>query len=77
MPMPREEIVQLIKAALPDAEVSVQPLADDDDHYAATVSSKSFAGMTKVRQHQLVYEALQGRVGTTLHALQLITTVPK
>jgi len=69
-------IEELIKTALPDARVSIDDLAGDGDHYAATVVSSAFAGLTRVRQHQLVYAALQGRMGGELHALSLTTLVP-
>jgi stress-induced morphogen len=76
MPMPSSEIEALIKAALPDAEVTIRDLAGDGDHYAARVVSASFAGLGRVRQHQAVYRALGGRMGGELHALQLETAVP-
>jgi stress-induced morphogen len=76
MPMPADEIVALIRAGIPDAEVSIRDLAGDGDHYAARVVSPSFAGMNRIRQHQAVYAALGGRVGGELHALQLETAVP-
>ena len=77
MSMTSEEIERLIKQALPDAEVAIEALADDGDHYAARVVSSAFRGQPRVRQHQMVYAALQGRMGDTLHALQLVTSVPK
>ncbi len=77
MPMPAADIERLIKAALPDAEVTIRDLAGDGDHYAARVVSTSFAGLNRVRQHQAVYAALGGRVGNELHALQLETAVPE
>lgn len=73
MPMPAREIEKLIRTALPDAEVKVTPLADDDDHYVAMVTSSAFKGKSRVQQHQMVYEALQGRMGGVLHALSLQT----
>lgn len=76
MPMAAEEIESLIRAALPDAQVEIQDLAGDGDHYAARVVSKEFAGLNRVRQHQLVYRALGGRMGGELHALQLETAAP-
>ena len=76
MPMPASEIERLIRASIPDAEVVVRDLAGDGDHYAAQVVSRSFEGMSRVRQHQAVYAALGGRVGGELHALQLETAVP-
>ncbi len=76
MAMSVAEIETLIKAALPDATITVEDLAGDGDHYAATVVSEKFRGITRVRQHQLVYEALQGRMGDALHALALQTSAP-
>jgi len=75
MPMNPNEIEQLIKTALPDADIAIKDLAGDGDHYAAHVSSKAFAGKSRVQQHQMVYEALGGRMGDVLHALALTTTV--
>ena len=76
MPMPGHEIEAAIRAALPDADVRLTDLAGDDDHWAAHVVSASFAGLPRVKQHQLVYAALGGRMGGALHALQLTTAVP-
>ena len=75
--MEGDEIAALIRAGIPDAEVEMTDLAGDGDHWAARVVSASFAGMPRVRQHQRVYEALGGRMGGVLHALQLTTAVPK
>lgn len=77
MPMAAAEIEELIRTALPDAVVEVTDLAGDGDHYAARVVSAAFAGLTRVKQHQLVYGALQGRMGGELHALALTTAAPK
>ena len=77
MAMPATEIEQLIRSAIPDAEVTIRDLAGDGDHYAARVVSASFAGLSRVRQHQKVYAALGGRMGEELHALQLETAVPQ
>jgi stress-induced morphogen len=77
VPMEGEEIAALIRAGIPDAEVEMTDLAGDGDHWAARVVSASFAGVPRVRQHQRVYEALGGRMGGVLHALQLTTAVPK
>ena len=77
MPMAGDDIVALIKAGIPDAEVEMTDLAGDNDHWAARVTSASFAGMPRVKQHQAVYAALGGRMGGVLHALQLTTAVPK
>ena len=76
MAMAADDIEALIRAAIPDAVVEIRDLAGDGDHYAARVISASFAGMSRVRQHQLVYKALGGRMGGELHALQLETAVP-
>jgi len=76
MAMPAAQIEALIKAALPDADVAIEALVDDGDHYRARVTSAAFAGMSRVQQHKLVYEALGGRMGGELHALQLVTAVP-
>ena len=77
MPMPANEIERRIKAALPDAEVEIRDLAGDGDHYAATVVSETFRGISRVRQHQIVYAALNGRMGGELHALALQTSIPE
>ena len=77
MPMQPAEIEALIKSALPDAQVTIEDLAGDGDHYAATVVSSAFKGLTRVKQHQLVYAALQGRMGGALHALALQTSAPE
>jgi stress-induced morphogen len=74
--MAADDIERLIKAAIPDADVTIRDLAGDGDHYAARVVARSFAGMTRIKQHQAVYAALGGRVGGELHALQLETAVP-
>lgn len=76
MAMPAAEIEALIKAALPDATVEIRDLAGDGDHYQALVTSAAFSGKSRVQQHKLVYEALGGRMGGELHALQLTTAVP-
>ena len=73
MPMNAHDIESMIKAALPDAVVEIKDLAGDGDHYAATVTSSVFKGKSRVQQHQMVYSALQGRMGGILHALALTT----
>jgi stress-induced morphogen len=73
MPMPAHEIEAAILAALPGAEIEITDLAGDGDHYAARVVAKQFAGLPRVKQHQLVYNALGGRMGGVLHALKLTT----
>ena len=76
MPMDAHDIESMIKAAIPDAEVTIRDLAGDGDHYAAHVVSASFKGKTRVQQHQMVYQALRGKMGNELHALALQTSVP-
>ena len=76
MAMAANEIEALIRSALPDAKVQVEDLAGDGDHYAATVVSEAFRGRSRVQQHQMVYAALQGRMGGVLHALALQTSAP-
>lgn len=71
------EIESLIRASLPDARVTVEDLAGDGDHYAATVVSEAFRGRSRVQQHQMVYAALRGRMGGELHALALQTSAPE
>ncbi len=76
MAMEASEIERMIREALPDASVEIRDLAGDGDHYAATVLSEVFRGLSRVKQHQMVYAALQGRMGGVLHALALTTGVP-
>jgi stress-induced morphogen len=76
MAMDAGEIERLIKAGIPDAQVAIEDLRGDGDHYAATVVSASFIGKTRVQQHQMVYQALKGRMGEQLHALALQTSAP-
>ncbi len=76
MPMTAGDIVDLITAKFPDAKVQLTDLAGDNDHWAAHVVSAAFKGRSRVQQHQMVYEALGGRMGGVLHALQLTTGVP-
>lgn len=76
MPMAASDIERLIVEALPDAQVEIEDLAGDGDHYRATVTSAAFAGLPRVKQHKLVYDALGGRMGGELHALALITRTP-
>lgn len=77
MPMDATEIERRIKAALPDAEIEIRDLAGDGDHWAATVISESFRGKTRVQQHKMVYDSLQGDMGGALHALALQTSIPE
>jgi stress-induced morphogen len=76
MAMAASEIEVLIRAALPDAHVIIEDLAGDGDHYAASVVSEQFRGLSRVKQHQLVFQALGGRMGGELHALALQTAAP-
>lgn len=76
MPMDASEIERLIKEGIPDAAVTIDDLRGDGDHYAAHVVSNTFAGKTRVQQHQMVYTALKGNMGDALHALALQTSVP-
>ncbi len=77
MAMVAIDIEDLIKGAIPDARVTIEDLRGDGDHYAALVVSAAFKGKTRVQQHQMVYNALQDKMGTTLHALALQTSVPE
>ena len=77
MPMSAGEIERMIKEALPDAQVTIRDLAGDGDHYAAEVVSEQFRGLSRVKQHQLVYDALKGNMGGVLHALALQTSAPQ
>jgi stress-induced morphogen len=77
MPMDAHDIETMIKAAIPDADVTIRDLAGDGDHYAATVISESFRGKSRVQQHQIVYQSLKGQMGGVLHALALQTGVPE
>jgi stress-induced morphogen len=77
MAMTAEEIQRLLCAELPDAQVTVEDLAGDGNHYRAHVVSPAFRGKTRVQQHQMVYQALGGRMGGTLHALALTTAAPE
>ena len=73
MPLKIEEIKNLIKEAFPDAEINIQDLAGDNNHYSATIKSKIFNGKNKIEQHKMVYRALKGKMGNELHALSLNT----
>jgi stress-induced morphogen len=77
MPMAAAEIEQLIREAIPDAQVTIEDLRGDGDHYAAHVVSAAFRGKTRVQQHQMVYQALRGRMGNELHAMALQTALPQ
>ncbi|HVN00210.1 MAG TPA: BolA family transcriptional regulator [Caulobacteraceae bacterium] len=76
MPMAASQLESELRQAFPDAEIVIEDLAGDGDHYRARITSSAFAGMPRVRQHQLVYAALKGKVGGELHALALETSAP-
>lgn len=77
MAMAASEIEAFIRVAFPDAEITIEDLAGDGDHYQARIVSQAFKGKTRVQQHKMVYDALQGRMGGVLHALALQTSAPK
>jgi stress-induced morphogen len=76
MPMSAAEIERMILDAIPDAKITIEDLRGDGDHYAAHVVAASFKGKARVQQHQMVYQALRGRMGGELHAMALQTSVP-
>jgi len=76
MAMAADDIARMIKDRFPDAEIRIEDLAGDGDHYAATIVSEAFRGKSRVQQHQMVYDALKGHIGGVLHALALKTTAP-
>ncbi|MBY0462970.1 MAG: BolA/IbaG family iron-sulfur metabolism protein [Alphaproteobacteria bacterium] len=76
MPMPIHEIESLLCESFPDAKIDIKDLAGDNDHFQATIISKEFLGKTRIQQHQMVYGALQGKMGSELHALALKTGIP-
>ena len=73
MSLKLEEIRSLIKESIPDAQITIQDLAGDNNHYSATIKSRAFSGKSKIEQHKLVYKALKGKMGNELHALALNT----
>ena len=73
MSLKLEEIETLIKESIPDAQITIQDLAGDNNHYSATIKSRAFSGKSKIEQHKLVYKALKGKMGNELHALALNT----
>ena len=77
MPLSKEELEKYIKESIPDSTVIIEDLRGDGDHYSATVISKSFEGKTKIEQHKMVYESLNGKMGNELHALMLKTKTEK
>ena len=76
MPMDIETLKSLIETGIPDAEINIQDLRGDGDHYSAHIISPAFEGKTRVQQHQMVHDALQGKMGTELHALAIQTSTP-
>jgi stress-induced morphogen len=74
--MPIEALEAVLQEGFPDAQIEIEDLAGDGDHYKARIVSQAFAGLPRVRQHQLVYAALKGRMGGELHALALETSAP-
>jgi stress-induced morphogen len=76
MPIAVDDLETELRQAFPDAEISIDDLAGDGDHYRARIVSTAFAGLTRIKQHQLVYQALKGKVGGELHALALETAAP-
>lgn len=76
MPMTPDALEDCLRAAFPDAEITIEDLAGDGDHYRAKIVSSKFKGLNRVKQHQLVYSALEGRMGGELHALALETSAP-
>jgi stress-induced morphogen len=77
MAMSAAEIERLIKESLPGAEVTIEDLAGDGDHYRAVIVAEAFRGRSRIQQHQMVYAALGGRMGGELHALALSTSAPR
>ena len=77
MPLSKEDLENYIKTGIPDATVTIEDLKGDGDHYSATVISKSFEGKTKIEQHKMVYDSLNGKMGNELHALMLKTKTEK
>ena len=73
MSLKKEEIEKMIKESIPDAEIIIEDLAGDENHYSATIKSKNFNGKSKIEQHKMVYKALKGKMGNELHALALNT----
>ncbi len=76
MPMAADRLEAELRQAFPDADIAIEDLAGDGDHYRARITSPAFAGLSRIRQHQLVYAALKGKVGGELHALALETSAP-
>jgi stress-induced morphogen len=74
--MPIEALEAVLREGFPDAQIQIDDLAGDGDHYRARIISTAFAGLPRVKQHQLVYAALKGKMGGELHALALETSAP-
>ena len=77
MPLTKEDLEKYIKNSIPDSTIIIEDLRGDGDHYSATVISKSFMGKTKIEQHKMVYDSLEGKMGNELHALMLKTKTEK
>tara|TARA_B110000263_G_C15216484_1_gene467790 strand:- start:817 stop:1053 length:237 start_codon:yes stop_codon:yes gene_type:complete len=77
MPMEQTEIENLIKASLPDAEITITDLAGDNNHFSAHVASSLFEGKSRIQQHKMIYDALGDKVGGILHALSIKTSIKK
>ncbi|MBY0272601.1 MAG: BolA/IbaG family iron-sulfur metabolism protein [Alphaproteobacteria bacterium] len=77
MAMSHDKIMTFLLETFPDAQIELKDLVGDSDHFSVTITSKVFSGKTRIEQHKMVYEALQGHMGTTLHALSLKTQIPK
>ncbi|MDA8892651.1 BolA family transcriptional regulator [Hyphomicrobiales bacterium] len=77
MSMTKDELFEILASGLPDADIKIEDLAGDGDHYAATIISKEFIGLNRIQQHKLVYDTLGEKMGYTLHALSIKTELPK
>jgi stress-induced morphogen len=77
MAMSHEKMMTFLLETFPDAQIELKDLVGDSDHFSVSITSKAFLGKTRIEQHKMVYEALQGHMGTTLHALSLKTQIPK
>ena len=77
MPIAQSDLETILRDGFPDAQITIEDLAGDGDHYKARIVSSAFAGLPRVRQHQLVYAALKGKMGGELHALALETSAPQ
>lgn len=77
MPIPAQQVQGMIELAIPDAQVRLESLVNDDNHYVVYVTSPAFKGKTRIAQHKMVYDALDGKMGNELHALSVRTSVPE